>query len=333
MSGRKGSVVHRPPPTYPICIDCGQQPADPQSFGQGESWPARCPSCLGLRRNPVWARQCFDEGYAIPIGIYDALLEIEADDFGGYEDADEGVCSADQIVWYEGGDPVDDGEFDNDEVMVAEPSWMTELPQHIVTPDIQWLVEEAFSPFEDRRRTFLEWLTDFDVRGAQMAQKLVAAGNAQTLLRVRIDLIADMTALFQSVTDLRRRQLEAFLNELALKERIIEQLTLASTRLGTLKAIETSRRQKLLEAPPETISHSQQIVGEHCEELQARASAQRAALADFRSEVAAIIDEDIDDGQKAHELRALLESYRLPENALPKRVRQFLADVDGADAS
>lgn len=330
---RTAGVVHRPPSlNYPLCIDCGQQPADLRSFAQGESWPARCSSCWDLRHDPVWARQCFDQGYAIPIGIYDALLEIEAD-FGGYEDTDEGVCSDGQIVWYEGGDPVDDDECDNDEVMVAEPSWMAELPQNIVTPDIQQLVAEAFSPFEDRRRTFLEWLTDFDVRGAQMAQKLAAAGNAQALLRVRIDLIADMTALFQSVTDLRRRQLEAFLNELALREQIAEQLTLASTRLGTLKAIETSRHQKLLEAPPETLSHSQQIVGEHREELQARASAQRAALADFRSEVAAIIDEDIDDGQKAHELRALLESYRLPENALPKRVRQFLADVDGADAS
>lgn len=298
------------------CVDCGLT-AHENTLHPSVEWHSRCARCWEMRTYPAIARQRYDAGEWIPGPIYNDLLEIETDELGGCEDADEG------------GDPVDDGQFNNDELMVAEPSWMTDLPQNAITPDIEQLVAEAFSPFEDRARSFWEWLTDFDVRGAQMAQKLASAKNAQALLRTRKDLIADMTEMFQSATDLRRRQLEAFLNELTLKEQIAEKLALTGARLATLKAIETTRRQKLLEAPPEPVSRSQQVVGEHREELQARAAAQRAALADFRSEVAAIIDEDIDDGQKAHELRAVLESYRLPENALPKRVRQFLANVDG----
>ncbi|MDO8430785.1 MAG: hypothetical protein Q7S58_00095 [Candidatus Binatus sp.] len=294
-----------------------------------EPWRQRCYQCHEWRVVPHLAYSDYKDGAEIPTPIYDWLMDTEygdiirADGLECVEDSADNDDNQESLELYQAPEPTS--------LAVAEPSWMNELPDRIVTPDIQQLVEEAFSPFEDRRRSFWEWLTEFDVRGAQMAQKLAAAGNAQALLRVRKDMVADMTALFQSVTDLRSGQLEAFLNELTLREQIAEKLALASTRLGTLKAIETSRRQKLLEAPPEAVSRSQQVVGEHREELQARAAAQRAALADFRSEVADIIDEDIDDGQKAHELRALLESYRLPENALPKRIRQFLADVDGED--
>jgi len=307
MSGRKRRIARRPPPpSYQMCVDCQQQQADPQSFAQGEEWPARCPSCWGLRRDSVWARKCVNDGYAVPTAIYADLLEIEAQE----------------------SDSADDRQVGNDALMVAEPSWMTDLPQGAITPDIEQLVAEAFSPLEDRSRTFWEWLTDFDARGAQMAQKLAAAKDAQGLIQARTDLIAGMTQMFQSATDLRRRQLEAFLNEITLREQITEKLALAGTRLGTLKAIEVSRQQKLLEAPKEPVSRNQQVVGEHREELQARAAARRAALADFRSQVADIMAEDIDDGQKAHELRAVLESYRLSENAFPKHIRQFLADID-----
>lgn len=210
---------------------------------------------------------------------------------------------------------------------------LPELQQPLITGDIRRLIAEASAPVENRRRTVSEWWNNEDPREKQLVKKIQARRTAIVLVKQQTEFMASLSELAKQADDFRRERLEAQLAELELRDRIAERLSLRSGRLATQRAIESETHCKLLEAEaaPEPVSRSQQIVGEHREELQARAAAQRAALADFRSEVAAIIAEDVDDGQKAHELRAVLESYRLPENALPKRVRQFLADVDGED--
>lgn len=215
------------------------------------------------------------------------------------------------------------------------PMIVTHLPSDIVTADVQHLVNEAFADFDDRQRTFLEWLQGVDLRGQRMAQKLGASHDAQALIDEQQKIVDKLTHLSQSRSNLRRQELDAMLAELNVQAQIMEKLMLTGPRLRTLQMLEMQRQQALLPAPvqptlPEP-SHYQQIVGEHLEEVQAKSGARRAAIRACRAEVRDIMDDgDLSDEEGAYEVRAILEAYGLPDIALPKSVQKFLASVEEA---
>lgn len=304
------------------CVDCGE-PSHRNTLRGGIEWPCRCARCLELRTYPHIARQKCDAGEWIPDQIYNDLLATET------TESSVGV-QENPVDYY---DTEDDGDQSMSLQQVTEaPTWLAEWQQTIVSADIRSLVDRAFAVMSNRKRTFLEWLRGVDLRAEQMFQKLTAAQDAQTLLEQRRQLIERLSYVFDAGTTLRHKQLQAALEEVRLKSEIAEQIALTGSRIRTLLAAEQSQQQKLLEQHARPLSRReqrQQVIDDHREELRSRSTARRVALADVRGEVNRIMDSAVDDAQAAYEIREVLQSYGLSEDALPKAVQRFLKTAEG----
>lgn len=114
---------------------------------------------------------------------------------------------------------------------------------------------------------------------------------------------------------LRRRRLEAAAEHVEFKRE-------------TLRLQEAKKQQALLEPTKPAVSPTKRVINEYREKFAVKADAEQDVITDCRRRVADIFMADIDDHEKALRIHAVLRTYRLGSEALPKVVRELLDRVD-----
>ena len=204
-----------------------------------------------------------------------------------------------------------------------------ELQQPLITDDIRQLIGEASAPVVDRGRTFSEWWNDVDVREQQLVKKIQAGRTANILVKQRVEIMKSVNEMAQMAANLRRQKLEAELAELELEDRITERVALRDVRLQTQRALEETRRRKLLQSHESSASTRGRIINDHRADLRAKAWAHERAVKDLYSLLDEAMHSNAPDYLKAARIRGILGVYlQHHEIVVPPEVQQLLARVD-----
>jgi hypothetical protein len=212
--------------------------------------------------------------------------------------------------------------------------------------DIKRLIEQASTPIEYRSQTFWEWWNNVDLEAAQVEQKLRAGNYADQLLSQRLELIRKMQEIAktafeaaQAQSEARQKLLVAYRDQMRLEGEIVQEQALRAERLKTLQLEQEHKNAQLMAAlnpppalPPAPVEtdedRAQQVVDRHLLEFRTRASMHQRVISDFLKEVRSVYDSSTDDTEKALRIRAVMQTYRRGEEALPIDVRKFLDLVE-----
>jgi hypothetical protein len=248
--------------------------------------------------------------------------------------------------------------YQGQEIAVPE---LPELPvpdifrnRHLMFRDIEALLYEASEPITNRSRGLMEWLRGADLQAEHMARKQTATQRARSLTSERTALFNEIESMIEAAT---AAQIAEFEHYIAVRQAHWCAVTKEQEARHEYAINEARARTELLE---EAV-HQRQLV----ESVRGRRELVRTALADFpaqseqkalpeadpiaderlrRRTIAsgkvALIDDCIaelrqvkrsrrrDPTEKAAAMRAILDTYAMEVEDLPRDLQRFIGEAD-----
>jgi hypothetical protein len=225
---------------------------------------------------------------------------------------------------------------------------MPELPiprilqdRHLLFNDIAALLHEASQPVTTRGKSFMEWLRGIDPQAEHLARKMAAQRNADELVVQRTQLFNHLQQMINAATEaeiaeIRRhvRVRQAYWEAMEAEQASRHQWALREARARTELAEEFVRHQRLLSPAPEPAADTQALADPISQERYRRrqiTSGKRALIRDCVNEMRHLFDANMDDDERRAHMRAVLDSYEMEVEDMPKYVQRFLRSADDED--